>query len=135
MSLFAKYFNHLLSEELINDATTWNTGLPQYHMSVFPKGSDLGDAKERHRKFIIKDPGFRKFARTVPKIHQADPTRINKVANPSASIGPRKLSEDELQQICKKYNISRLNPSNPKKIGNTGQVIKFDPSVRGYVIQ
>lgn len=135
MSIFEKLFNSLLSEELINAATTWNTGLPQYHMSVFPKLKNPDKPTARHMRHVVKDPGFRKHAQTVPDMHRADPTAIQKVNNPGAFTGARKLSEDELQQICKKYGITRLNANNPKKIGNTGQVIKFDSNLRGYVIQ
>lgn len=135
MSIFEKVFNSLLNEELINSAVTWNTGLPQYHMSVFPKTKNPDKPTERHMRSVVKDPGFRKHAQTVPDMHKADTTAIQKVNNPGATTGTGKLSEDELQKICKKYGITRLNPNSPKKIGNTGQVIKFDPNLRGYVIQ
>ena len=135
MTVFEKIFVSLLDKDLINSATTWNTGMQQYYLSVFPKKKNFDKPTARHMQPVVRDHGFRKHAQTVPDMHKADPTAIQKVNNPTATIGTKKLSEDELQQICKKYGITRLNANTPKKIGNTGQVVKFDPNVRGYVIQ
>ena len=86
MSIFEKLFNSLLNEELINSAVTWNTGLPQYHMSVFPKTQNPSKPTARHMRHVVKDPGFRKHAQTVPDMHRADPTAIQKVNNPSIGL-------------------------------------------------
>jgi len=135
VSIFEKIFVSLLNKELISSAVTWNTGMPQYYLSVFPKKKNPDKPTARHMQPVVRDPGFRKYAQTVPDMHKADPTAIQKVNNPTATVGAKKLSENELQEICKKYGITRLNTKTPKKIGNTGQVVKFDPNLRGYVIQ
>lgn len=131
MSIFKEAFLQALQEDLINSATTWNTGTGQLHYSgaIFPKVNP-DKPTERHRK-VIKDPKFRKHAQTVPDVHKADHTAIQAVGNMSG----KKLSEDEIQQICKKYGISRLNAQQSKNLGNTGKVLRFDPTVRGYVLQ
>jgi hypothetical protein len=131
VSIFKEAFLQALQEDLINSATTWNTGIGQLHYSgaIFPKVNP-DKPTERHRK-VIKDPKFRKHAQTVPDVHKADHTAIQAVSNMSG----KKLSEDEIQQICKKYGISRLNAQQSKNLGNTGKVLRFDPNVRGYVLQ
>lgn len=133
MSLFEKVFVALLEKELINSAATWNSGIMPIHYTPPPKvfkPINPNNPKERHRK-VIKDPLFRKHAQTVPDMHKADPSAINAVLNPRG----QKLSEDELKQICGKYGISRLNAHAPKKLGNTGKILRFDPNIQGYVIQ
>jgi hypothetical protein len=132
VSVFEKTFNNLLEEELINSSTTWNTGIMPVHYTPQPKPYrplNPDKPRERHRK-IIKDPVFRKHAQTVPTMHKADPTQINAVKTPG-----KKLSEDEIKQICSKYGISRLNTQSPKRLGNTGTILKFNPEIQGYVIQ
>lgn len=91
------------------------------------------DSKFRHRK-VIKDPGFRKHVQTVPTMHQPD-METTGAENAVRNTGNRKiLSQEEIQKICSKYHISRLNANEPKKLGNTGMILKYDPELRGYIL-
>lgn len=133
MSFFEKiYTKHI--EASIVEAVTWNTGVHTMYdtaNSIFPKFPK--EDNKRHRK-VIKDPGFRKHQQTVPTMHKAK-MNITPAETAVKKFGSRKiLSQDEIQQICSKYGISRLNANAPKKLGNTGMVMKFDPTVRGYVL-
>jgi hypothetical protein len=129
VSLFKKAFN----QELVNEVTTWNTGIMPIHytpkLRIF-KPTNPSKPKERHRK-VIKDPKFRKHSQTVPDMHKADPTSISAIIN----FPGKKLSEDEIKQICSKFGISRLNTGAPKNLGNTGKVMVFSPEVQGYIIK
>lgn len=134
MSLFKKIFDKLLLDE----ATTWNQGTlttnigPNF-LKVFK--SDVSKPTQRHRK-VIKDPGFRKHAQTVPDMHKVDPKSIQAMNDLKISnTGRKALSQDEVQKICAKFGISRLNPSSPKSLGNTGILLKFDPNLQGYILQ
>ena len=129
MSLFEKAFN----QELINEVTTWNTGLMPIHYTPKPKlfkPTNPNKPKERHRK-VIKDPLFRKHSQTVPDMHKADPSSISGIVN----FPGKKLSEDEVKQVCKKFGISRLSASSPKSLGNTGRVLHYSPEIQGYVVK
>lgn len=120
MSIFEKIFNNILIQEI----TTWNQGT-------------LTELKptQRHRK-VIKDPGFRKHAQTVPDMHKVDPKSIQAMNDLRTSNTNRKaLSQDEIQKICTKYGISRVNPNTPKSLGNTGILLKFDHNLGGYILQ
>lgn len=132
MSLFSTLFNKLLEEDL-KEASTWNAGLLNFNMpSVF---KDPSKPSERHRK-IIKDPGFRKHTQTVPDMHKIDPKSIQALNDLKASDSGRKaLTQSELQQIMQQFNLVRLNPNSSKSLGNTGILLKFDPNIRGYVLE
>jgi len=126
VSLFEKIFNKILLQE----AATWNTGLP----AVFV-GSDFLKPTQRHRK-IIKDPGFRKHVQTVPDMHKVDPKSLQVLQDLKISNSGRKvLSQDELEKVCKQYGVTRVNPQTPKMLGNTGITLKFEPTVNGYILQ
>ena len=94
----------------------------------------MGKPTQRHRK-VIKDPGFRKYAQTVPDMHKIDPKSIQVLDDLKVTPGKKILSQDELQKICTKFGVSRLNTQEPKNLGNTGITLRFDPDVRGYVLQ
>ncbi|NBW57093.1 hypothetical protein EBR43_04780 [bacterium] len=133
MNKFSTIFSRLLNEELksITEFTSWNPGI---NTLFYKEPKNPLNPTQRHRK-IIKDPGFRKYAQTVPDMHKVDPKSIQafndlKVAN----SGRKALSQDEVQRLCKQFGISRLNANEPKKLGNTGVVMKFDPTLRGYVL-
>lgn len=131
MTCFEKIFCNSI-ETALQEAATWNTGMMPIHTSVpiFPKTTDQ---RFRHRK-IIQDPGFRKHQQTVPTMHK---TKMNITPAETAvkNTGSKKvLSQDEVQKICSKYNISRLNTTSPKRLGNTGIILKFDPTVNAYVL-
>lgn len=130
MSLFESFFNkHLLSE-----ITTWNQGTLTTNIGPNFKGPTLKPT-QRHRK-IIKDPGFRKFAQTVPDMHKVDPKALQALEDLKiANSGRKALSQDEVQKICAQYGISRVNPSSPKALGNTGILLKYDPTLMGYILQ
>ena len=140
MSIFEKlYINQLESDlKLINSAVTWNTGMHQLHTSNLLK--PVMDPKEkykpRHRKSIIRDPGTRKHTRTIPVMHTKDPNEPLSLRDlKNTKSGRKTLNQDELEKIKSRYNISNLHDNKPKKLGNTGIVLQFDPSVRGYIIQ
>lgn len=129
MSLFEKAFN----QELVNEVTTWNTGLMPIHYTPKPKlfkPRNPDKPKERHRK-VIKDPKFRKHAQTVPDMHKSDPGSVSSLLNFSG----KKLSEDEVKQVCKNFGISRLSANTPKSLGNTGKVMVYSPEIQGYIIK
>lgn len=134
MIFFEKIFNKILDAS-IREAATWNSGLQTMHTSaqLFPKFPKNSTDTQRHRK-IIQDPGFRKHQQTVPDMHQPD-MNITPAETAVKKFNSRKiLSQDEIQQICSKYGVTRLNPNSSKKLGNTGMMIKFDPGLQGYVL-
>jgi len=132
VSLFSSIFFKLLNEDSVNEFTTWNSGTLSHNIGPNFK---LDKPTERHRK-IIKDPGFRKYAQTVPDMHRPDPKAIQSLEDLKKSTNGRKvLNQDEVQKISKQFGISRLNSLGPKRLGNTGIVLKFDPHARGYVIE
>ena len=131
MNIFSTIFNRVLNEELesIVEFTTWNSGTLSTNI-----GPNFLKPTERHRK-IIKDPGFRKYAQTVPDMHRPDPKAIQSFNVLKSSTNGRKaLSQVEVQKLCKQFSISRLNTREPKKLGNTGILLKFDPTLNGYVL-
>jgi hypothetical protein len=132
VSFFEKIYSNQL-EASITEAVTWNTGLHAMYSGkpIFPKFPK--ENNQRHRK-VIKDPGLRKHQQTVPTMHKPK-MNITPAETAVKKFGAKKvLSQDEIQKICSKYGISRLNTNNPKTLGNTGMVMKYDPSVRGYVL-
>ena len=139
MSTFALIYEKLLLQDL-KEYTTWNSGIlshnigPNFKINNLMK-NPLGKPTQRHRK-VIKDPGFRKYAQTVPDMHKIDP-KSNQVLDDLkvASSGRKPLSQEELQKVCSKFGVSRLNANEPKSLGNTGILLKFDPEMRGYVLQ
>jgi len=138
VSTFGLIYEKLLLQDL-KEYTTWNSGIlshnigPNFKINNLMK-NPMGKPTERHRK-VIKDPGFRKHAQTVPDMHKIDPKSIQVLDDLKVSSGKKVLSQDEIQKICSKFNISRLNAQEPKSLGNTGIVLKYDPDMRGYVIQ
>lgn len=137
MSMFARLYNYYLTEEIsaINEFSTWNQGTLTTNIGPnFFKASGM-QPTQRHRK-VIKDPGFRKYAQTVPDMHKIDPKSSQALTDLKISNSGRKvLSQDELQKVCTQYGIARLQPAEPKKLGNTGILLKFDPNLRGYVLE
>ena len=132
MTVFEKIFVSLLDKDLINSATTWNTGMQQYYLSVFPKKKNFDKPTARHMQPVVRDPGFRKHPQLVPTYQKAK-NKIHKVE--AAKTGARQvLSQNEIEDVRKRYNLSALHPSAPKKLGNTGVMIKFDPQLRGYIL-
>ena len=126
MNLFEKVFKKVL----LNEVTTWNTGL----QTTFA-GSNFFKPTQRHRK-IIKDPGFRKHTQTVPDMHKIDPKSLQALQDLKVSNSGRKaLSQDELQKVCQQYGITRINPQTSKMLGNTGITLKFEPTLNGYILQ
>lgn len=96
---------------------------------------DPSKPTERHRK-IIKDPGFRKHTQTVPDMHKVDPKAIQALNDlKTTNTGRKALTQSELQQIMQQFHLVRLNPTSPKSLGNTGILLKFDPNLRGYVLE
>jgi hypothetical protein len=68
-------------------------------------------------------------------MHRPDPKAIQSFDALKASTNGRKaLSQDEVQKLCKQFSINRLNAKEPKKLGNTGILLKFDPTLNGYVL-
>ncbi|NBO99088.1 MAG: hypothetical protein EBU90_03040 [Proteobacteria bacterium] len=136
--MFARLYTKQLNEEIhsINEFSTWNQGLLTTTIGPnFFKASGMKPT-QRHRQHIPKDPGFRKHAQTVPDMHKIDPKSLQMLDDLKVSNSGRKvLSQDELQKVCTQYGVSQLNPSAPKKLGNTGILLKFDPNVRGYVLE
>jgi len=135
VNCFAKIFEHSLHKSIL-EAVTWNTGVHTMFMPAkMPKPiKDPSQTQPRHRKDTLRDPGFRKHQQTVPTMHK---TKINITPAETAVkrfTSKKVLSQDEIQQICSKYGITRLNTSNPRCLGNTGMTIKFDPSINGYVL-
>ena len=132
MNIFSTIFGRVLNEELESmvEFTTWNSGILSTNI-----GPNFLKPTQRHRK-IIKDPGFRKYAQTVPDVHRVDPKAIQSFDALKASTSGRKvLSQDEVQKLCKQFSISRLNANKPKKLGNTGILLQFDPNAGGYILQ
>lgn len=126
MSLFEKIFTRLL----VNEVTTWNQGTLSTNI-----GPNFDKPTQRHRK-IIKDPGFRKHAQTVPDMYRVDPKSLQMLDDlKTANSGRKALLQSEIQKICQQYGISRLNPQTPKSLGNTGILLKFDPNLRGYILE
>lgn len=133
MSKFSKIFNRVLNEELVSikEFTSWNPGI---NTMFYKEPKNPMNPTQRHRK-IVKDPGFRKYAQTVPDMHKIDPKSIQAFNGlKAANSGRKALSQDEVQKLCKQFGISRLNANEPKTLGNTGVVMKFDPNLRGYVL-
>jgi len=138
--MFANIFFNLLEEEVdqlkeefayqgyIN---AFGGSKKPYRKTTIPKDPKFTSA--RHRAAIPKDPRFRKHAQLVPTSHRPDTTKIQKVE--LAKAGSRQvLSQDEITDVCKKYNINNLHVNAPKKLGNTGVMMKFDPQIRGYIL-
>lgn len=134
MSIFEKIFTKLLLVEV----TTWNQGTLTTNIGPnFRKATDMFGLKptQRHRK-IIKDPGFRKHAQTVPDMHKVDPKSLQAMNDLKiANSGRKVLSQDEVQKLCTQFGVSRLNPTTPKSLGNTGIILKYDPNLRGYILE
>ena len=134
MSIFKNIFSRVLKEEIINltEYSTWNTGIMT---NTIGPNFKLDKPTQRHRK-IIKDPGFRKYAQTVPDMHKVNPNAIQPLEDLKKSTnGKRILSQDEIEKIAKQFGVSRLSSMAPKKLGNTGIVMRYDPDARGYVIE
>jgi len=132
---FEKIFS-LVLDASIQEAVTWNTGIHQLYSAkpLVPKmPKDLIDSKFRHRK-VIQDPGFRKHPQTVPTMHQPDMNITPAEMSVKNNGGRKILSQDEIQKICSKYHISRLNAEHPRKLGNTGMILSYDPELRGYIL-
>lgn len=128
MNLFSTLFSKLLDKDL-REASTWNSGLLNFAMP------DPSKPTERHRK-IIKDPGFRKHTQTVPDMHKIDPKSIQALNDlKTANTGRKALTHSELQQIIQQFHLVKLNTNSPKSLGNTGIVLKFDPNLRGYILE
>jgi len=136
--VFSLIYEKLLVQDL-KEFTTWNSGIlshnigPNFKIKNLMK-NPMGKPTQRHRK-VIKDPGFRKYTQTVPDMHKIDPKSIQVLDDLKVTPGKKILSQDELQKICTKFGVSRLNTQEPKNLGNTGITLRFDPDVRGYVLQ
>ena len=144
MNIFGYIFTKLLNEEAEylaeyssyqgypnvfagSSSLTKKTTIPK---SSFTK-NNIG-RNSRHRAAIPRDPGFRKHPQLVPTYQKAK-NKIHKVE--AAKTGARQvLSQNEIEDVRKRYNLSALHPSAPKKLGNTGVMIKFDPQLRGYIL-
>jgi hypothetical protein len=142
--MFANIFFNLLKEEADqlkeefayqgypnvfagSSSLTKKTTIPK---SSFTKNNI--DRNSRHRAAIPRDPGFRKHPQLVPTYQKAK-NRIHKVE--MAKTGAKQvLSQNEIEDVRKRYNLSALHPSAPKKLGNTGVMIRFDPQLRGYIL-
>lgn len=134
MNIFRNVYTRVLHEESVSltEFTSWNPGI---NTLFYKQPSDPLQPTQRHRK-IIKDPGFRKYAQTVPTMHKVDPTAIHAVQKlKKANSGREVLSQDELQKVCKQFGISRINPNKSKMLGNTSIILKFDPVARAYILQ
>ena len=126
MSLFAKFFK----KQLLIEVATWNQGTLSTNI-----GPNFSKPTERHRK-IIKDPGFRKHTQTVPDMHRVDPKALQSLQDLKMTNSGRKaLTPSEVQKLSQQFGISRLNPNTPKSLVNTGILLKFDPNLRGYILQ
>lgn len=144
MNIFESIFTKLLNEDIrhLTEFTSYQ-GFPNIfsgtsklfktpRIAKDPKTKNNGNRNSRHRAAIPRDPGFRKHPQLVPT-YQKNNNKINKVE--AAKNGSRQvLSQDEIEDIRKRYNLGILQPSAPKKLGNTGVMIKFDPQIRGYVL-
>lgn len=134
MSLFESLFN----KQLLIEISTWNQGTLTTNIGpnfLKPYKDNTLKPTQRHRK-IIKDPGFRKHAQTVPDMHKIDPKSLQALDDlKTANSGRKALSQDEVQKICSQYGISRINQSTPKALGNTGIILKYDPNLMGYILQ
>jgi len=126
VSLFAKFFK----KQLLIEVATWNQGTLSTNI-----GPNFFKPTERHRK-IIKDPGFRKHTQTVPDMHRVDAKALQSLQDLKMTNSGRKaLTPSEVQKLSQQFGISRLNPNTPKSLGNTGILLKFDPNLRGYILQ
>jgi len=145
VNVFGSIFSKLLNEDIehLAEFTSYqgfSTQLLGGNMRLHKKPTIPKDPKfknninrnSRHRAAIPRDPGFRKHPQLVPTYLKSN-NKINKVE--AAKTGARQvLSQDEIEDIRKKYNLGNLHPSAPKKLGNTGIILKFDPQIRGYIL-
>lgn len=68
-----------------------------------------------------------------PKSRQHDGTLHPKVERlREGSSTTEILTPQDVQYICKLYDITDLNESTPKQLSNTGIVIEFNPQINSY---
>jgi hypothetical protein len=69
-------------------------------------------------------------------MHRVDPKAIQALQDLKiANSGRKALTPSEVQKLSQQFGISRLDPNTPKSLGNTGILLKFDPNLRGYILQ
>jgi hypothetical protein len=72
----------------------------------------------------------------IPDIHKVDPNSNNKVdLLLKKQAGRFVLDSNDIDGIIKTYRVTDLAPTNPKRLGNTGITIYYDPSLQNYCIK
>lgn len=143
MNAFGHIYAKLLVEDLnnLNEFTTYQ-GFPNifaggnrlHKKPTLPKEPKLKNninRDSRHRATIPRDPGFRKHPQLVPTYQKN--TKLHKV-EAAKTGGKQFLSQDEIENIRNRYNLGPITPNAPKKLGNTGLILKFDPQLKGYIL-
>jgi flagellar basal body rod protein FlgC len=92
--------------------------------------------EHRHMKDVIPDPISHPQTpgKTVPDYVRTKVKNQKVQTLMNQDSGKQILNIQDIQQIQNEYNLE-FDPQNPKKLGNTGIVLKFDPIFRKAIIE
>lgn len=99
--------------------------------------NNLIGVSHRHQHPVVRDPGTRKNAETVPNYLQTDSSLPAAYKLLQQRVGPKyvKISAKDAYMLTKRFGVNRLKPGKPKGLKKSGIAIEIKPNGQYYLLK